>query len=133
MKNKIDHIGIVVNSIDEALKFYRDLLGVVPSAEEVIEERGIKVAFLEFGDTKIELLQPIREDSEISKFLEKKGEGIHHLAYEVDNIQEKIDKANEIGLKPLNTEPKAGAHNTLIAFLHPKSTNGVLTELVQHN
>ena len=130
--NKIDHIGIAVNSIEDALKLYTGLLGIKSSGEEIIEERGIKVCMLEFGDTKIELLQPIREDSEISKFLDKKGEGMHHIAYSVDNIKELIEKSADVGLKCLNAEPKLGAHNTLVAFMHPKTTNGVLTELVQH-
>ncbi len=130
---KIDHIGIAVKSIDDALKLYSGLLGIEPLGEEVIEERGIKVCFIQIGETKIELLQPIREDSEISKSLEKKGEGLHHIAYSVDGLQDIINKAKELGLKPLSDEPKPGAHNTLVAFLHPKATNGALTELVQHN
>jgi methylmalonyl-CoA/ethylmalonyl-CoA epimerase len=128
---KIDHIGVAVKSIRDALKLYSDLLGIEPLGEEVVEERGIKVCFIRIGETKVELLQPVREDSEISKYLEKKGEGLHHVAYHVDNLKEMISKAKDIGLKPLSDEPKAGAHNTLVAFLHPKTTNGVLTELVQ--
>ncbi len=130
---KIDHIGIVVKSIEEALKLYSGLLGFEPAGEEVIEARGIKVCFINVGDTRIELLQPVREDSEISKFLETKGEGLHHLAYCVDNVQLYIDKAKELGLKPLSDTPKQGAHNTLVVFMHPKCTNGVLTEICQHN
>jgi methylmalonyl-CoA epimerase len=130
---KIDHIGVAVKSIKDALKLYSDLLGIEPLGEEVVEERGIKVCFIQIGETKIELLQPIREDSEISKYLEKKGEGLHHVAYRVDNLKEMISKAKDIDLRPLSDEPKAGAHNTLVAFLHPKTTNGVLTELVQQN
>lgn len=129
---KLDHIGIVVKSIDDALKLYSGLLGFSPAGEEVIESRGIKVCFINIGDTRIELLQPIREDSEISKFLETKGEGLHHLAYSVDNIQQYIDRAKELGLKPLSDMPKSGAHNTLVVFMHPKCTNGVLTEICQH-
>ena len=130
---KIDHIGVVVKSIEDALKLYSGLLGIEPLGEEVVEERGIKVCFIQIGETKIELLQPIREDSEISKYLEKKGEGLHHIAYSVDNLKEMMSNAKDLGLKPLSDEPKPGAHNTLIAFLHPKTTNSVLTELVQHN
>lgn len=130
---KLDHIGIAVKSIEEALKFYSGLLGYQPKGEEVIKDRGIKICFLDVNGTKIELLQPIREDSEISKYLEKKGEGLHHLAYSVDNIQEIINKAKAMGLTLLSDTAKPGAHNTLIVFMHPKSTNGVLTEFVQHN
>ena len=133
MKNKIDHIGIVVKSIDDALKFYKGLLGITPAGEETLEDRGLRVCFIEIGDTRIELLQPTRDDSEVSKFLEKKGEGLHHVAYEVENVKEAIEKAKEIGLKPLSDEPKPGAHNTSVVFMHPKTTNGVLTELLQHN
>lgn len=132
MNTKIDHIGIAVNSIEEALKLYSGLLGVKSLGEEIIEERGLKVAFLKFGDTKIELLQPTRENSEVSGFLEKKGPGFHHIAYEVENVQEMIIKSKELGFKPLSEEPKIGAHNTLVAFLHPKTSGGILTELVQH-
>ena len=131
--NKIDHIGIAVKSIENALKLYSELLGLEPLGEEIVEERGIKVCFIQIGETKIELLQPIREDSEISKYLDRKGEGLHHVAYCVENLKEVMSKAKDLGLKPLSDEPKPGAHNTLIAFLHPKMTNGVLTELVQHN
>jgi methylmalonyl-CoA epimerase len=130
---KIDHIGVAVKSIEDALKLYSGLLGIEPLGEEIIEERGIKVCFIQIGETKIELLQPIRDDSEISKYLEKKGEGLHHVAYSVDDIKGMISKSKEIGLKPLSDEPKIGAHNMLVAFLHPKTTNSVLTELVQHN
>jgi methylmalonyl-CoA/ethylmalonyl-CoA epimerase len=130
---KLDHIGIAVKSIEEALKFYSGLLGYLPKGEEVVEARGIKVCFLDVNGTKIELLQPIREDSEISRYLEKRGEGLHHLAYSVDNVQEMINKAKTMGLTPLSDTAKPGAHNTLVVFMHPKSANGVLTELIQHN
>jgi len=133
MKGKIDHIGIAVNSIEESVKLYSELLGVKPSGEEVLEDRGLKVAFLDMGDTRIELLEPIQENSQISKFLAKKGPGFHHMAYEVENVEESIEKAKELGFKPLTDEGQPGAHNTTIVFLHPKSANGILTELVQHN
>ena len=130
---KLDHIGIAVKSIEEALKLYSGLLGYQPKGEELLEARGIKVCFIDVNGTKIELLQPIREDSEISKYLEKKGEGLHHLAYSVDNVQEMIDKAKAMEFTLLSDTPKPGAHNTLIVFMHPKSANGVLTEFIQHN
>lgn len=130
---KLDHIGIAVKSIEEALKFYSGLLGYEPKKEEIIESRGVKVCFIDVNGTMIELVQPIREDSEISKYIEKKGEGLHHLAYRVDNIHEMIDKAKSMGLTPLSDTAKPGAHNSLVVFFHPKSANGVLTELVQLN
>ncbi|WP_165974168.1 methylmalonyl-CoA epimerase [Marinitoga lauensis] len=130
---KIDHIGIAVKSIEDALKLYNDLLGLEITGEEVLEDRGLKVAFIKAGDTRIELLEPLHENSEISGFLAKKGEGIHHIAYEVANVKDIISKSKELGLKPLSDEPKPGAHNTKVVFLHPKTTNGVLVELVEHN
>ena len=123
---KVDHIGIAVKSIEDALKLYSGLLGIEPMGEEIIEERGIKVCFIQIGETKIELLQPIREDSEISKYLDKKGEGLHHVAYSVDDIKGVISKSKDKGIRPLSNDPKPGAHDTLIAFLHPKDTNGCI-------
>lgn len=133
MKSKIDHIGIAVNSIKDSIKLYSELLGVKPSKEEILEDRGLKVAFLEMGDTRIELLEPLHENSQVSKFLEKKGPGFHHMAYEVEDIAQSIEKAKKLGFKTLTDEGQPGAHNTTVVFLHPKSANGILTELVQHN
>ncbi|SHF08644.1 methylmalonyl-CoA epimerase [Marinitoga hydrogenitolerans DSM 16785] len=129
---KIDHIGIVVKSIENALNLYKNLLELEITGEEILEDRGLKVAFIKVGDTRIELLEPLHENSEISGFLAKKGEGMHHIAYTVKNVSEMITKAKEFGLKPLSDEPKDGAHNTKVVFLHPKTTNGVLVELVEH-
>jgi methylmalonyl-CoA/ethylmalonyl-CoA epimerase len=129
---KIDHIGIAVKSIDNALNLYKNLLDLDMSGEEILEDRGLKVAFVQVGETRLELLEPLHDNSEISGFLSKKGEGIHHIAYEVENAQEMINKAKELGIKPLSDEPKDGAHNTKVVFLHPKTTNGVLIELVEH-
>ncbi len=129
--NRIDHIGVVVRSIDERLKLYKDFLGLEVTGIEEIPERGIRVCFLKVGDTRIELLEPMNENSEISGFLEKKGEGIHHLAYNVHGIDESAKLAKEHGLQPLSEEPKPGAGGTRVLFLHPKTTGGVLTELVE--
>ncbi|KLO22708.1 hypothetical protein X275_05525 [Marinitoga sp. 1197] len=129
---KIDHIGIAVKSIDKALNLYKNLLNLEITGEEILENRGLKVVFIKAGDTRIELLEPLHENSEISGFLNKKGEGIHHIAYEVENASEMIKKSKELGIKPLSDEPKDGAHNTKVVFLHPKTTNGVLVELVEH-
>ena len=128
---KIDHIGIVVRDVNMAKNVYENLLNCEIMGEEILEDRGLKVLFVKVGEVRIELIQPIREDSEVSKFLEKRGEGIHHIAFEVENIEETLKKAKDMKLKLINEEPKKGAHNTLVAFLHPKSTNGVLMELVQ--
>jgi methylmalonyl-CoA/ethylmalonyl-CoA epimerase len=132
MQKKIDHIGIAVNSIDTALKFYQDLLQIKNCEGEILEDRGIKVVFLYVKDVRIELMEPIRENSEISKFLEKRGEGFHHIAFEVDDIEEVLKTAKENGYKTLSDTPQKGAEESLVFFLHPKSANGILTEFVQH-
>ncbi len=129
--NRLDHIGVVVKSIDERLKLYKDFLGLEVTGTEEIPERGIRVCFIKVGDTRIELLEPMNENSEISGFLDKKGEGIHHLAYNVHGIDEAVKLAKEQGLQPLSEEPKKGAGGTKVLFLHPKTTGGVLTELVE--
>jgi len=128
---KIDHVGIAVRNIDESLTFYRDILGLEFEGIEVLEDRGLKTAFLKTGESEIELLEPISEDSTIYKFLEKKGEGIHHLALEVDDVEEKIESMSEKGANFIG-EASIGAGGKKIIFIHPKSTSGVLMELCQH-
>ena len=128
---KIDHIGIVVKNIEERLKLYKDFLGLEVSKVEELPERGLRVHFVKIGETRFELLEEISEDSEIHSFLEKRGEGIHHIAIKVDNASEAIEKALENGLKPLSNEPKKGAHGTKVFFIHPKTTGGILLELVE--
>ena len=129
--DRIDHIGIAVRSIAEKLPLYKDFLGLELGGIEELPERGLKVAFLKVGDTRIELLEPLNENSQISKFLEKKGEGIHHIAYHVDNIDEALENAKSMGFKPLSDEPQPGAGGTRVVFLHPKTTGGVLIEMVE--
>lgn len=129
--DRIDHIGIVVRSIEEKLGFYRSFLGLELDGIEELPERGLKVAFLKVGDTRIELLESTKSDSEISGFLEKRGEGIHHIAYHVDDIVEAIKKASSMGYRPLSKEPAVGAGGVKVAFLHPKTTGGILVELVE--
>lgn len=128
---KIDHVGIAVRSIDDSLTFYRDILGLEFEGIEVLEDRGLKTAFLKTGESEIELLEPISEDSTIYKFLEKKGEGIHHLALEVDDVEEKKDIMEQKGANFIG-EVSIGAGGKKIIFIHPKSTSGVLMELCQH-
>lgn len=130
MLKKIDHIGIAVNSLDDALRFY-ETLGVKASSREEVQSQKVKVAFIKFGASNVELLEPTSEESPIAKFLEKKGEGIHHICYEVDNLKEALETMKTNGVKLLNEEPVKGAHNKLVAFVHPKSVSGVLTELSQ--
>ncbi len=128
---KIDHIGIVVKNAEERLKLYRDFLGLEVSRVEELPDRGLRVYFVKIGETRFELLEEISEDSEIHSFLEKRGEGIHHIAIKVDNVIEAIEKAARNGLKPLSNEPKKGAHGTKVVFIHPKTTGGILLELVE--
>lgn len=130
MLNKIDHVGIAVKSIDDALKFYESI-GIKPYHFEEVESQKVKVAFIKVGESNIELLEPTSQDSPIAKFIEKKGEGIHHIAYEVEDIIKSLIMLKENGCQLIDSEPKIGAHEKLIAFVHPKSSNGVLTELSQ--
>jgi len=130
MLKKIDHIGIAVNSLEDAVRFY-EILGVNVTSSEEVPSQKVKVAFIKLGDSNIELLEPTSEDSPVAKFLDKKGEGIHHLCYEVKDISESLDVMKKEGIKLINEEPVKGAHGKLVAFVHPKSANGVLTELSQ--
>lgn len=131
MLTKINHIGIAVNSIDETLPFYRDQLGMAFMGAEEVAEQKVRVAMLQIGESKIELLEPTSPESPVAKFLEKNGPGIHHLAYEVENIEAAIAHLQGEGARMIDTVPRNGAHGTRIAFVHPKSSCGVLTELCQ--
>jgi methylmalonyl-CoA/ethylmalonyl-CoA epimerase len=131
MPKKISHIGIAVISIDEALPFYRDVLGLEFEGTEVVEEQKVKVAFLAIGESRIELLEPTAPDSPVAKFLEKNGPGIHHLAYQVDGLEWRLAALKEQGVRLIDESPRLGAHHTRIAFLHPKASGGVLTELCE--
>jgi methylmalonyl-CoA/ethylmalonyl-CoA epimerase len=128
---KLEHIGIAVKSIDTANKLFSGLLGRTHYKIEVVESEGVKTSFFEVSGVKIELLEATRPDSPIAKFIEKRGEGIHHLAFEVDDIKSEIIKYQNDGFELINKEPKKGADNKMICFLHPKSTAGVLIELCQ--
>lgn len=130
MIKKINHIGIAVKDLNNAIEFYRKL-GLEVSGREVVESQKVTVAFIPVGDTRIELLAATSEDSPIAKFIEKKGEGIHHIALDVDDTKAHIQKALENNIEPIDKEPRPGAHDSLIAFLHPKYTGGVLLEFCQ--
>lgn len=131
---KISHIGIAVNSLDAAIPLYRDVLGMEFEGTEVVAEQKVKVAFFVAGESRIELLEATAPDSPVAKFIEKNGEGVHHLAYEVDDLRQAIANLQQQGVRLIDSEPRRGAHGTSIAFLHPKATGGVLTELCQpHN
>lgn len=128
---KIEHIGIAVKSLEESNNLFKTLLGSAPyKIEEVLSENVI-TSFFMAGENKVELLQATSEESAISKFIEKKGEGVHHIAFAVENIENEIERLKNEGFKMIHDAPKEGADNKLIAFLHPKSTNGVLVELCQ--
>ncbi len=133
MVGKIDHIGIAVKNLDETLKFYEDILGIKCVSTETVEEQKVKVAFLPIGDTEVELLESTEEDGPISKFIEKKGEGIQHIAYRVDNIEKAMEELREKGIRLIDEKPRYGAGGAKIAFLHPKSTYGVLIELCERD
>lgn len=129
--NKIEHIGIAVKSIEESNKIFAKLFGQPAYKEEEVESEGVKTSFFMNGRNKIELLEATNENSPIAKFIEKKGEGIHHIAFDVTDIVAEIERLKSEGFVVLNEVPKKGADNKLVAFLHPKSTNGVLVELCQ--
>ncbi|MBP6586936.1 MAG: methylmalonyl-CoA epimerase [Flavobacterium sp.] len=128
---KIEHIGIAVNSLEEASRVYEKLFGEPAYKQEEVVDEGVKTAFFQNGPNKIELLEATNPESPIAKFIAKKGEGIHHIAFEVDDIVFEIARLKNEGFVVLNEAPKKGADNKKVAFLHPKSTNGVLIELCQ--
>jgi methylmalonyl-CoA/ethylmalonyl-CoA epimerase len=131
MVNKIEHIGIAVKNIDDANVLFEKLLGIPAYKSETVEIEGVVTSFFQTGINKIELLMATNVNSPIAKFLEKKGEGIHHIAFDVDDIVAEIARLKKEGFVLINDLPKKGADNKLVAFLHPKNTNGVLVELCQ--
>ena len=128
---KLEHIGIAVKDINSANALFSSLLGQNPYKIEEVESEGVRTSFFDLGGVKFELLEATRADSPIAKFIEKRGEGVHHLAFEVADIEKSISEYEQKGFVLINTAPKPGADNKLIAFLHPKSTQGVLVELCQ--
>ena len=128
---KIDHIGIATKGIDDALKFWADALGLENVHTEVVEDQKVRVAMLPIGESRIELLEPTSDDSPISKFLEKRGGGIHHIAVEVEDIESALAGLRAKGMRLIDETPRVGAEGCLVAFVHPSSANGVLLELVQ--
>lgn len=128
---KIDHIGIAVESIEKWLGFYKDVLGLEYTGSEEVAEQRVRIAFLKIGESQIELLEPTADDSPIAKFLEKRGGGIHHIALKVDDINAALARHHEAGAQLIDNEPRIGAHNMRVAFIHPKSSGGVLMELCE--
>ncbi|RKD33874.1 methylmalonyl-CoA epimerase [Thermohalobacter berrensis] len=131
MVKKVDHIGVAVKSLDETLKFYKDVLGMKLEGTEVVEDQKVKVAFLPIGDTEIELLESTDKEGPIARYIEKRGEGIQHIAFRVDDIEKAIEEMKEKGIRMIDEKPRYGAGGAKIAFLHPKSTHGVLVELCE--
>jgi len=129
--NHIEHIGVAVKNLDEAIKFYENVFGLKCYKVEEVADQKVKTAFLMIGETKIELLESTEVDGPIGKFIEKKGEGIHHIAFAVDDLQKALIEMQEKGIQLIDKTPRNGADDMAIAFVHPKSTNGILTELCQ--
>ncbi|MDO9555319.1 MAG: methylmalonyl-CoA epimerase [Atribacterota bacterium] len=133
MLEKIDHIGIAVKSVKETSELLSNILGLKVAGEEIIEGQKVKVAFLPLGDSELELLESTSPDGPIARFIEKKGEGIQHIAFKVNNIEEVLEKLKKKGVRLIDEKPRYGAGGAKIAFLHPKSTNGILVELCERD
>ena len=131
MIEKIEHIGIAVKNLDEANKIYEQLLGTPPYKMETVDSEGVNTSFFKSGESKVELLEATKDESAIAKFIAKKGEGIHHIAFAVKDIHKEIKRLKEDGYAIINESPKKGADNKLVCFVHPKNTKGVLIELCQ--
>jgi len=129
MIEKIDHIGIAVRSIEKTSELFSNILGLKVAGEEIVEEQKVKVAFLPLGDSELELLESTSPEGPIARFIEKKGEGIQHIAFRVDNIEKALEKLKKEGVRLIDEKPRYGAGGAKIAFLHPKNTNGILIEL----
>jgi methylmalonyl-CoA/ethylmalonyl-CoA epimerase len=130
---RVDHIGIATHRIDEAIGLWRDTLGLEVDFTEEVTDQGVRVAMLPLGETHIELLEPLRQDSPVGRFLEKRGPGIHHVAVRVKDIRASLAQLKEKGTKLIDESPRTGARGCLVAFVHPSSANGVLLELVQQD
>ncbi len=131
MLNRIYHLGYAVEDIEAASRFYRENFGVDPGEPEVVEEQGIVATMFRVGESSIELVQPTRPDSPVAKFLAKRGEGFHHVAFQVEDLREALAELKQSGVELIDEEPRIGAGGTRMAFVHPKGAHGVLTELVE--
>jgi methylmalonyl-CoA/ethylmalonyl-CoA epimerase len=128
---KIDHLGIAVRSISDSLDFYRQTLGMEVTATEAVQDQGVRVALLPVGESRIELLEPSSDDTPVGRFIARRGEGLHHICYEVEDLASKMEDLKSRGVRVLDGYPRRGAEGKLVAFLHPASANGVLVELVE--
>ena len=132
MLSAVDHVGVAVESIDDALAIYRDVLGMPLVHRETVEEQGVKAALLDVGDSHIELLEPLGPDTGVGKFLARRGPGLHHVAYRVESVADTLRALSASGVRLIDERPRTGIRGTQVAFIHPSSTGGVLTEIVQH-
>ena len=132
MITQINHIGIAVNSLKNQIPFYRDILKLEFEGIEEVPDKKVRVAMFKVGAVRIELLEPTHNESPIAKFIEKKGEGMHHIAYETDNIENELNEITNSNIEMIDKNPRLGAHNTRIAFIHPRSSGKVLSEICQH-
>ena len=128
---RIDHIGVAVSSIDESIELYKDAFQMAEQHRETVEEQGVKAVLLEVGEGHIELIEPLSPDSGVAKFIERNGEGMHHVAYQTDDIDSALRAVKAAGLRLIDEQPRIGIRGSRVAFLHPKATGGVLTELVE--
>ena len=132
MLSAVDHVGVAVEDIDAALAIYRDVLGMPLVHRETVSEQGVDAALLDVGDSHVELLQPLGPDTAVGKFLARRGPGLHHVAYRVESVEETLQTLSAAGVRLIDERPRTGIRGSLVAFLHPASTGGVLTEIVQH-
>jgi methylmalonyl-CoA/ethylmalonyl-CoA epimerase len=128
---RIDHIGVAVEDLDQAVALYRDRLGMREQHRETVEEQGVEAVLLEIGEGHVELLSPLGSETAVGRFLEKRGPGIHHVAYQTEDIDSALESVRAAGLSLIDEEPRIGIRNSRVAFIHPKSTGGVLTEIVE--
>ena len=131
MFGRLDHIGVAVEDLDGAVELYRDRLGMTFQHRETVDEQGVEAVLLGVGDSHVELLRPLGPDTAVGRFIERNGPGLHHVAYGTDDIEQALDSVRSAGLRLIDEEPRTGIRNSRVAFLHPKSTGGVLTELVE--
>ena len=131
MFGRIDHVGLAVEDLDEAVTLYTERLGMPVEHRETVEEQGVEAVLLGVGESHVELLRPLTAESAVGRFLDRNGPGLHHVAYGTDDIQSALDAARAAGLRLIDEDPRTGIRNSRVAFLHPKSTGGVLTELVE--
>ena len=132
MLSAVDHVGVAVEDIDAALAIYRGVLGMPLVHRETVSDQGVDAALLDVGDSHIELLQPLGPDTAVGRFLARRGPGLHHVAYRVESVQDTLDTLRAAGVRLIDEHPRTGIRGSLVAFLHPSSTGGVLTEIVQH-